>query len=106
MVNISKELCLSKLQATIKENPKISSPSQLASLARGKERVACIEQVGGYSSIGKIIQGESQKLNIETYTHSSAGTSPEKDCEQLLINQYRKDFSQKANLSKLTTASW
>jgi hypothetical protein len=93
--------CQQLLKNTYTTSGKTDNLSQLTQSARGDKKSECINTFGGFSQIKQAIsEFKKEEKALSQLEHSSAPTS---NCESKLITTFRKDFSQKNNLSKLAT---
>ena len=93
--------CQQLLKNTYTTSEKTDNLSQLTQSARGDKKSECINAFGGFSQIKQAIsEFKKEEKALSQLEHSSAPTS---NCESKLITTFRKDFSQKNNLSKLAT---
>lgn len=89
------EICSQKLLDTLHQNPAITNPSQLTSLARGAQKSDCVTQMGGFSKISDFIEQNTEH----------AAPNREQTCDSRLVAQYNTNRSLKSNLSKLTSTA-
>ena len=93
--------CQQLLKNTYTTSESTDNLSQLTQSARGDKKSECINTFGGFSQIKQAIsEFKKEEKALAQLEHSSAPTS---NCESKLITTFRKDFSQKNNLSKLAT---
>ena len=93
--------CQQLLKNTYTTSEKTDNLSQLTQSARGDKKPECMNAFGGFSQIKQAIsEFKKEEKALSQLEHSSAPTS---NCESKLITTFRKDFSQKNNLSKLAT---
>jgi len=93
--------CQQLLKNTYTTSERTDNLSQLTQSARGDKKSECINSFGGFSQIKQAIsEFKKEEKALSQLEHSSAPTS---NCESKLITTFRKDFSQKNNLSKLAT---
>jgi len=93
--------CQQLLKNTYTTSERTDNLSQLTQSARGDKKSECINAFRGFSQIKQAIsEFKKEKKALSQLEHSSAPTS---NCESKLITTFRKDFSQKNNLSKLAT---
>ena len=93
--------CQQLLKNTYTTSESTDNLSQLTQSARGDKKSECINTFGGFSQIKQAIsEFKKEEKALSQLEHSSAPTS---NCESKLITTFRKDFSQKNNLSKLAT---
>ena len=93
--------CQQLLKNTYTTSESRDNLSQLTQSARGDKKSECINAFGGFSQIKQAIsEFKKEEKALSQLEHSSAPTS---NCESKLITTFRKDFSQKNNLSKLAT---
>ena len=93
--------CQQLLKNTYTTSEKTDNLSQLTQSARGDKKSECINAFGGFSQIKQAIsEFKKEEKALAQLEHSSA---PKSSCETTLITTFRKDFSQKNNLSKLAT---
>ena len=93
--------CQQLLKNTYTTSKRTDNLSQLTQSARGDKKSECINAFGGFSQIKQTIsEFKKEEKALSQLEHSSAPTS---NCESKLITTFRKDFSQKNNLSKLAT---
>ena len=93
--------CQQLLKNTYTTSERTDNLSQLTQSARGDKKSECINSFGGFSQIKQAIsEFKKEEKALAQLEHSSAPTS---NCESKLITTFRKDFSQKNNLSKLAT---
>ena len=93
--------CQQLLKNTYTTSERTDNLSQLTQSARGDKKSECINAFGGFSQIKQAIsEFKKEEKALSQLEHSSAPTS---NCESKLITTFRKDFSQKNNLSKLAT---
>ena len=93
--------CQQLLKNTYTTSESRDNLSQLTQSARGDKKSECINTFGGFSQIKQAIsEFKKEEKALSQLEHSSAPTS---NCESKLITTFRKDFSQKNNLSKLAT---
>ena len=91
--------CQQLLKNTYTTSERTDNLSQLTQSARGDKKSECINSFGGFSQIKQAIsEFKKEEKALSQLEHSSAPTS---NCESKLITTFRKDFSQKNNLSKL-----
>ena len=85
--------CQQLLKNTYTTSESTDNLSQLTQSARGDKKSECINTFGGFSQIKQAIsEFKKEEKALSQLEHSSAPTST-----------FRKDFSQKNNLSKLAT---
>lgn len=99
-VLMQKSECIQQLRATfLKDNELKNNLSKLTTQARGNEKTECLSAVGGFSQIKPLLSPLDPKTKEEEHS-SATNISP---CQEKLISTFRKDFTQKKNLSKLTS---
>lgn len=103
---MQKSECIQLLKAVfLKDKQQKNNLSKLTNEARGKEKTECLTTIGGFSQIKPLLN----EMESPEQEHASAWLQKKSNatpCQESLISTFRKDFTQKDNLSKLTTNAW
>lgn len=100
---MQKSQCIQLLRTTFLKAPQQKNNlSKLTQQAWGENKKECLQLVGDFSHIRSLL-GKMQQSGEE---HESPVRSNTTLCQEKLISTFRKDFSQKKNLSKLSNEAW
>ncbi len=103
MTAMQKSECIQLLRSQyLKDQQQKNNLSKLTNEARKDQKTDCLTTVGGFSEIRSLLNGFDQPEK----EHSAPSATKSSACEQKLITTFRKDYTQKNNLSKLTNESW
>lgn len=92
--------CTHRLEQALHNTPhEANNLSKLTQTAWGAQKSECIQAFGGFSHIRTFVHSKSEK----EHAAAPVSHSHQDQCETQLIEVFRKDFTQKNNLSKLTT---
>ena len=85
----------------LKDTKQKNNLSKLTNQAWGEKKSECLTTIGGFPQIRSALNSFEEKEHYAPNTNSNS--TP---CQEKLITTFRKDFSQKNNLSKLTNQAW
>ena len=102
---MQKSECIQLLRNQYLKNPKQKNNlSKLTNQAWWIQKDECLSAIGGFSEIRPTLNNFESTENEHSAPNKSSNST---SCQEQLINTFRKDFSQKSNLSKLTSkARW
>ncbi len=101
---MQKSECIQLLRSQyLKDQKQKNNLSKLTNEARKEKKADCLTAVGGFPEIKLLIN---QFESWETEHHAAPSATTSTLCEEKLISTFRKDYTQKNNLSKLTNEAW
>lgn len=100
---MQKSECIQLLRNQYLKNQKQKNNlSKLTNQARKDQKTDCLEAVGGFSEIRSLLN----EFDQPEKEHPAPSATKSSACEQKLIATFRKNYTQKNNLSKLTNEAW
>ena len=101
---MQKSECIQLLRSEfLKDSKQKNNLSKLTSQAWWGQKNECVQQIGGFSQIKPLLHQFENPEKEHSAPSTKSNTTP---CQEQLISTFRKDFTQKQNLSKLTSAAW